>query len=236
MVSTLDAQMPASRGKKKLYPKFKVFAILAKFLWTHWFVPPSLWKMQIVLKKKEIAFWGTLWDKIALIHLLSNSNNVQSKGKFLIDPNTRQIACPLATERSSTCDARVSMIGKDTMWSQEGPVGGLQHGLLGIWNSCQCVYVGWRPPCCCSVAQSYPTLCNPMEYSMLGFPVLQHLPEFAQTHVHRVSDAVQPSYRLSSSSPLALNLSQHQGIFQWVGSSHQVARVLEFLLQHQSFQ
>ena len=62
-----------------------------------------------------------------------------------------------------------------------------------------------------------------------------HLPELAQTHVHWVSDAVQPSHPLSSPSPHALNLSQHQGLFKWVGSSHQVAKVLEFQLQHQSF-
>ena len=68
---------------------------------------------------------------------------------------------------------------------------------------------------------------------MPGFPVL-YLPEFAQTHVHRVSDAIQPSHPLSPPSPLALNLSQHQSLFQWVGSSHQVAKVVELQLQHQS--
>ena len=78
------------------------------------------------------------------------------------------------------------------------------------------------------------TLCNPIDCSMPGFPVHHQLPKFAQTHVHRVSDAIQPSYPLSSPSPPALNLSQHQGLFKWVSSSHQVAKVLE--LQHQSFQ
>ena len=77
--------------------------------------------------------------------------------------------------------------------------------------------------CCCSVAQSCLTLFNPMDWGMLGFPVLHHLPELAQTHVHWVSDAIQPSHPLSSLSPPALNISQHQGLFQWVGSSHQVA-------------
>ena len=77
--------------------------------------------------------------------------------------------------------------------------------------------------CCCSVAQSCPTLFNPMDWSMLGFPVLHHLPEPAQTHVHWVSDAIQASHPLWSLSPPALNISQHQGLFQWVGSSHQVA-------------
>ena len=67
---------------------------------------------------------------------------------------------------------------------------------------------------------------------MPGFPVLHHLPDFAQTHVHWVSDAIQPSHPLSPPSPLALNLSQHQGLFQGVSSLHQVAKVLEFH-QHQ---
>ena len=75
-----------------------------------------------------------------------------------------------------------------------------------------------------------------MDHSTPGLPVHHHLPESTQTRVHRVSDAIQPSHPLSSPPPFALNLSQHQGLFQWVSSSHQVARLLEFQLQHQSFQ
>ena len=86
-----------------------------------------------------------------------------------------------------------------------------------------------------SVAQSCPTLCDPMDCSTPGFPVHQ-LPELAQTHVHRVDDAIQPSHPLPSPSPPAPNLSQHQGLFQEVSSSQQVGKVLEFQLQHQSFQ
>ena len=81
-----------------------------------------------------------------------------------------------------------------------------------------------------SVAQSCLTLCNPMNCSTPGLPVHHQLLEFTQTHVHRVSDAIQPSYPLSSPSPPAFNLSQHQGLFQWVNSSHEVAKVLEFQL------
>ena len=84
----------------------------------------------------------------------------------------------------------------------------------------------------CSVAKSCLTLCNRMDWGTPGFPVLHCLPEFAQTHVHWVGDAIQPSYPLSSSSPPAFNLSQHQGLFQWVSSSHQVAKVLELQLQY----
>ena len=87
-----------------------------------------------------------------------------------------------------------------------------------------------------SVAQSCPTLCDPMNRSTPGLPVHHQLPEPTQTHVHWVSDAIQPSHPLSSPSPPALNLSQHQGLFKWVSSSHQMAKVLEFQLQHQSFQ
>ena len=81
-----------------------------------------------------------------------------------------------------------------------------------------------------SVAQSCLTLCNPMNRSTPGLPVHHQLPEFTQTHVHWVGDAIQPSHPLSSPSPPALNLSQHQGFFKWVSSSHHVAKVLEFQL------
>ena len=86
------------------------------------------------------------------------------------------------------------------------------------------------------VAQSCPTLCDPMNHSMPGLPVHHQLPESTQTHVHWVGDAIQPSHPLLSPFPPAFNLSQHQGLFQWVSSSHQVAKVLEFQLQHQSCQ
>ena len=87
-----------------------------------------------------------------------------------------------------------------------------------------------------SVSQSCPTLCDPVGCSTPGLPVHHQLPEFTQTHVHWVSDAIQPSHPLLSPSPPALNPSQHQGLLKWVSSSHQVAKVLKFQLQHQSFQ
>ena len=86
-----------------------------------------------------------------------------------------------------------------------------------------------------SVAQSCPTLCDPMDCSTPGLPVHHQLPELTQTHVHRVGDAIQPSHPLSSPSP-SFNLAQHQGLFQGVSSSYQVAKLLEFQLQYQSFQ
>ena len=89
---------------------------------------------------------------------------------------------------------------------------------------------------CRSVTKSCPTLCDPMNHSTPGFPVIYCLLEFAQTLVRGISDAIQPSHPLSLPSPPAFSLSQHQGLFQWVGSSHQVVKVLELQLQHQSFQ
>ena len=87
--------------------------------------------------------------------------------------------------------------------------------------------------CCCSVAQSCPTLCDPMDCSRPGFPVLHHLPELAQTHVLWVSDTIHPSCPLSFPSLPAFKFPQHQDIYQRVGSSNQVAKVLELQLQHQ---
>ena len=102
---------------------------------------------------------------------------------------------------------------------------------------CECVLV-----CVCissvqfsSVTQSCLTICNPMNRSMPGLTVHHQLPQFTQTHVHQVSDAIQPSHPRSSPSP-ALNPSQHQSLFQWVSSLHEVAKVLEFQPQHHSFQ
>ena len=81
-----------------------------------------------------------------------------------------------------------------------------------------------------SVAHSCPTICDPMNCSTPGLPVHHQLPEFTQTHVHQVSDAIQPSHPLSSPSPSACNPSQHQGLFQWVNSWCEVAKGLEFQL------
>ena len=110
------------------------------------------------------------------------------------------------------------------VWSSEDRLfSWLASQVIG-WRSVSSL---WRMDCyCCSVAKLCLTLCNPMDCSRPGFPVLHYLLEFAQTHVHWVGDAIQPSHPLSSSPP-ALNLSQHQGLFQWVGPLHQVDKVLE---------
>ena len=85
------------------------------------------------------------------------------------------------------------------------------------------------------VTQSCLTLCDPMNHSTPSLPVHHQLPEYTQTHAHWVGDAIQSSHPLLPPSPPALNQSQHQGLFKWVSSSHQVDKVLEFQLQHQSF-
>ena len=87
-----------------------------------------------------------------------------------------------------------------------------------------------------SVAESCPTLCDPMNWSTPGFSVLHYLPEFAQNHVRWVDDTIQASHSLLSFSLLVLDLSHHQGLIQWAGSLHQVAKVLEVQFQHQFFQ
>ena len=94
----------------------------------------------------------------------------------------------------------------------------------------------YKMGCCLVTKLCRPTVCNSMDCSMPVFCILQHLPEFAQTHVHWVNGAIQPSHPLSSPSLPAFTLSQHQGLFQWANSSNQIAKVLELQLQHQSFQ
>ena len=112
-------------------------------------------------------------------------------------------------------------------------------GLPWFFSGLRLLYTGsglhYRCYCCCSVTKSCLTLLDPMDWSTPGFPVPHHLPEFAQVHVHWVSDAIQPFHPLSPSSLSAFNLSQHQGLCQWVSCSHQVAKVLE-LQFHTSYE
>ena len=106
----------------------------------------------------------------------------------------------------------------------------MTHFINKIWQK-------WCPGltiCYCSVTQSSLTLCDPMDCSMPGFPILHHLPELAKTYAHWVGDIIRPSHPLSPSPP-AFNLSHRQGFFQWVGSSYQVAKILELQFQHPSF-
>ena len=90
--------------------------------------------------------------------------------------------------------------------------------------------------CCCSVTKSCQTLCKPKDFSTTAFPIFHYLLEFTQTHVHWVSDAIQPSHPLLPSSPPALSLFQSQGLFHRAGSSRQEAKILELQLQQESFE
>ena len=127
----------------------------------------------------------------------------------------------------------VSRTGESTTGSQS-------RWTWGRWvrlEALQDVVGGWVViSCCCLIAKSCLTVCDPMDHSTLDFPDLHHLLEFAQTHVHWVTDAIQPSHPLLLPLLLALTLSQHQGLFQWTGTLHQVAKILELQLQYQSFQ
>ena len=128
----------------------------------------------------------------------------------------------------ATQEGQVMVESSDKTWSTGEEIGKpLQYSCLENPMNSQSVS---------SVTQSCPTLCDPMNCGTPGLPVHHQLPELTQTHVHWVSDAIQPSHPLFSPSPLAFNLSQHQGLFKWVNSLHQVAKVLEFQLQHQSLQ
>ena len=106
---------------------------------------------------------------------------------------------------------------------------------IGRWMAFSKLDRLWRQRCSVQFSSfSCVRLFDPMNRSTPGFPVHHQLPESTQTHVHWVGDAIQPSHPLPSPSPPALNLSKHQGLFKWVSSSHKVAKILEFQLQHQS--
>ena len=139
---------------------------------------------------------------------------------------------PWGMSDSGTCG--VSMSWDLTLEDKSPLLVGWPEGFIGglweVWN------LLIRTVQFSSVIWSCLTLWDPRDPSMPGLPVHHQLPEFTQGHVHWVSDTIQPSHPLSSPFPPAFNLSQHQGLLQWVCSSHQVAKILVFQLQHQSFQ
>ena len=178
--------------------------------------------------------WATSLS-LSQVVLFAKSPPVSDMGKrHMFDPWVRKILWRRAWQPTL-----VFLPGEST----EEPCGqATVHRVAKSWTRlkqlsrvCVCLCV-----CVCvyqfsSVAQLCLTLCNSMDCSTPGFPVYYHLPELTQTHGHWVGDTIQPSHPLSSLSP-AFNLSQHQGLFQGLGSLHQVAKVLEFQLQHQFFQ
>ena len=116
------------------------------------------------------------------------------------------------------------------MEQQTGSKLGKEHVEVVYWHPAYLTYMQSSVQFS-SVSHLCPTVCNPMDWSTPRLPVHHQLPEFTEIHVHWVSDAIQPSHPLSSPSPPALNLSHHQGLFKWVNSSHQAAKVLEFHMQ-----
>ena len=129
-------------------------------------------------------------------------------------------------------------------WKREGKGTNKEHMIgkaLSYWGTLSGIFEreqhsSYQSVQFSSVGKSCLTLCDSMNLSTPGLPVHHQLPEFTQTHVHRVGDAIHPSHPLSSPSPPVFNLFQHQGLFKWVSSLQQVAKILEFQIQHQSFQ
>ena len=149
------------------------------------------------------------------------------KGRFLRWLSGKESACQCRRHR---CDPWVRQIPWRRKWqSTPAFLPGKSHGQRnhGQWT--------YHPVQLSSVIQSCLTFCDSMDHSTPGLPVHHQLPESIQTHLHWVSDVIQPSHPLPSPSPPVFSLSQHQGLFKWVSSLHQVAKV-EFQLQHQSFQ
>ena len=130
----------------------------------------------------------------------------------------------------------VTRVGHNLTTKPPPPLVRTTRRLQGFCSVGKMCVLSWVSQSVSSIIQSCQTLCDPTDCSRSGFPICHQLLELAQTHVHWISDAIQPSHPLSSPSPPAFNLSQDQGHFQWVSSSHQVAKVLELQLQYQSFQ
>ena len=202
-------------------------------------------KYYLAMRRNGVLMHATTW--MTLKNTVLDEKN-QTQKTFYVIPLTWKFRLGQSVEtgnRSVAVEGWEYVMGRRKDWGTES------RYLVNIvkWMS------EWRNKCCwllwqridqgiglshlvlfSSVAQSCPILWDPMNRSTPGLPVHHQLPESTQTHVHRVSDAIQPSHLLSSPYPPALNLSQHAGLFKWVSSSHQVVKVLEFQLQHQSFQ
>ena len=179
--------------------------------------------------------WATLIHNEALIIVISESRPI-GKGKIsLFTLYASEFLNFYKRECSCTFHVRDK---ENNMWNQSGchPSSNLDH-LYEFWqltlskwgNNTLLIIMSWALDILSirfsSLTQLCPTLCDPMNHSTPGFPVHHQLTEFTQTHVHRVNDALQPSLPLSSPSPPAPNPSQHQSLFQWVNSSHEVAKV-----------
>ena len=181
------------------------------YIWRNWISP--IWSILTMLLTIETL----LYNRSSVLIHLAKLKFCATGRHFLISFSTQTLVIMLCSVSvSNHCLLSVSMTCCPNL-----PI--VKVIRIGLWQFS-------------SVAQSCPTLCDPMNRSTPGLLVHHQLPEFTQTHVHWVGDAIQPSHPLSSPSPPVPNPSQHQGLFQWVNSLHEVAKVLEFQLQHHSFQ
>ena len=194
--------------------------------------PPVGWPVACYLR--ESFYWDllSLYDFVSPHRLwaLWGPCSVRFSHSVVSDSKTPWTA----TWQASLSNESAVCIRWQKYWSFSFNINPSNEGLwLTSYAEYQETFAGFLPTVqFSSVAQSCPTLCYPVNHSMPGLPVHHQLPGFTQTHVHWVGDAIQPPHPLSSPSPPAFSLSQHQGLFQWVSSSHQV----EFQLQYQSFQ
>ena len=164
------------------------------------------------------------WSRWTRFSILSSLASKDPNGMHLIKPSTQPRFREVSSGRTHSTDVSPTQRVEDS----DGKSKFLTFNCtICIWLFCMYQI---RSDQIRSVAQSCPTLCDPMNRSTPGLPVHHQLPEFTQIHVQRVSDAIQPSHPLSSPSPPAPNPSQDQSLFQWVNSSHEVAKVLEFQL------
>ena len=232
ILETLKFTYNFSGYSLSLFYTKRLYSILHLKLISNWSVigltaimRPNKWKTLVTHKNMDetptmyLAFClGPQEDKIGfsvIWFFLAKSHTWRQELQVVM-----KLGVPASAISSASFDSAVLLTAQAMVLSHTG------CDLTVPWDSVQLS----------SVAQSCLTLCNPMDCSTPNLPVRHQLLEFTQTHVHWVSDAIQPSHPVSSPSPPTFNLSQHQGLFKWVSSSQQVVKVLEFQLQHQYFQ
>jgi len=206
----------------------------------------NLGKLQEMVRDKEVrhvAVHGFVKSRTRLGDWTTRTTKASHRREYIASLDT---AVPPDITRNSNrtriprecCSEYKTDVTIEVIWSTPKfiPTSLLKHfspSIANVWEEISCfnpLRLIFSSVQFSSVAQLCPTLCDPMNRSMPGVPVHQQLPEFTQTHVHPISDAIQPSHPLSFTSPPAPNPSQHQSLFQWVNSSHEVAKVLEFQL------
>ena len=214
-----------------------IFLEKSKTLSEQWLIMSPLWFFIVESKATHVFASLLLFPYLHCLRLVLPKYSISPK-----NCKESYLACELTSE-----PAMVTQMLRKTWgpwWDTRTLLS--QQATWALWlyaplaNQATCRHSAHRIICGTAekkqVAQLCLTLCDPKDSSTPGFPVHHKLPEFTQTHVHWVSDAIQPSYPLLPPSPPAFNLSQHQSLFKWLSFLHQVAKVLEFQFQHESFQ